>query len=299
MRVGERSGKQVVCHYDFVNSTSTGTLFLPEHAAVNRLGLNERFAVTKVHHINCGTLHVPPYGTATCHCLLLEDHRGLALIDAGIGLLDVQNPVERLGQELIDLAGFQFNEPDTAVRQIERLGLSTGDVRHIVLTHCDPDHAGGLADFPRARVHVSEEEHAELKRGHWRYVSRQFAHGPDWTTYGPSTQRWFGLEARRVGLGFESDVYLIPLFGHTRGHCGVAVQQGERWALHVGDAYYLRDELATDAHPVSTLASMRADDDSLRIASIEQLRRLVRDHSDEIDLFGYHDANELASSAVC
>ena len=69
-------------------------------------------------------------------------------------------------------------------------------------------------------------------------------------------------------LGFASQVLLIPLFGHTLGHCGVAVQQGERWLLHVGDAYYLRDELSEDLHPVSAFAAQCADDDSDRRVSL-------------------------------
>ena len=234
--------------------------------------------MTTVHHINCGSLHAPPYPKVVCHCLLLEDRNGLALVDTGIGLLDVRRPVERLGQPLIDMAGFQFHEADTAVRQVEALGFRPGDVTHVVLTHGDPDHAGGLADFPQARVHLSEEEHASVAKGHFRYVPVQFAHGPRWETYPRSTRQWFGLEARPVDLGFESEVLLIPLFGHTLGHCGVAIRQGDRWVLHVGDAYYLRVELTTDDHPVSPLTAQRADDDARRRASLEQLRRLARDH---------------------
>lgn len=249
--------------------------------------------MTTIHHINCGTLAVPDYPTVVCHCLLLEDRGRLALVDTGIGLLDVQNPVERLGQALIDAAGFQFNELDTAVRRIEALGFQAADVGHIVVTHLDPDHAGGLADFPHAQVHVSVEEHTHAMSGHWRYVPSQFTHEPDWKTYGPSTRLWFGLEARPVDLGFDAEVLLIPLFGHTLGHCGIAVEQGNRWLLHVGDAYYLRVELTEDDHPVSQLAAARADDDAQRRASLEHLRRLVRDHSVEIDLFGYHDLTEL------
>lgn len=249
--------------------------------------------MTKIHHINCGTLLVPPYPTVPCHCLLLEDARGLALVDTGIGLLDVRNPDERLGRPLIDAAGFQFHERDTAARRIEALGHRAGAVGHVILTHGDPDHAGGLADFPGAVVHVSTEEHARVASGHGRYALPQFAHGPAWKTYPPSDRRWFGLEARPVDVGFASEVLLIPLFGHTLGHCGVAVRRGERWALHVGDAYYLRVELETDDHPVSLLAAARADDDALRRASLGQLRRLARDHGDEIDLFGYHDGSEF------
>lgn len=249
--------------------------------------------MTTIHHINCGTLLVPTYSTVVCHCLLLQDGDQLALVDAGIGLRDVRDPLERLGQPLIDMAGFQFHESDTAVRRIEALGLSPSNVRHIVLTHADPDHAGGLADFPAARVHVSKEELAHLSNGHRRYVPAQFAHGPDCKAHGRSTREWFGLEARPIELGFSSEAILIPLFGHTLGHCGVAVQQGNRWLLHVGDAYYLRAELETDDHPVSAVAAQRADDDAQRRASLELLRRLVRDHGGEVALVGYHDLTEL------
>jgi glyoxylase-like metal-dependent hydrolase (beta-lactamase superfamily II) len=233
-------------------------------------------AMTTIHHINCGSMQVPPNPRAICHCLLLEDKNGLALVDTGIGLQDVRRPVERLGQQLIDMVGFQFNEADTAVRQVERLGFRAGDVTHVVLTHCDPDHTGGLADFPEVPVHLSEEEHANVTRGHFRYLPVHFAHGPKWKLYPRSTRRWFGLEARPVDLGFESEVLLIPLFGHTLGHCGVAIRQGDRWVLHVGDAYYLRVELTTDDHPSSQLTAQRAVDDAQRRASLEDVRRLAR-----------------------
>jgi glyoxylase-like metal-dependent hydrolase (beta-lactamase superfamily II) len=142
-------------------------------------------------------------------------------------------------------------------------------------------------------VHVAEEEHASVRRGHFRYLPLQFAHGPVWKTYPTATRRWFGLEARSVGLGFGSEVLLVPLFGHTLGHCGVAVRLGDRWVLHASDAYYLRVELTTDDHPVSVLAAQRADDDGQRKASLEHLRWLAREHRDEIDLFCYHDPSEF------
>ncbi len=249
--------------------------------------------MTIIHHINCGTLFVPSYPTVVCHCLLLQEGKHLALVDTGIGLQDVYKPVERLGQPLIEMAGFQFNESDTAVRRIESLGFAPDDVRHIVLTHGDPDHAGGLADFPNAQVHISAEELTHIASGHWRYVPTQFAHVPFWKTCGPSTRKWFGFEARPIEVELSSEVLLIPLFGHTLGHCGVAVQQDCRWLLHVGDAYYLRAELTMDDHPVSAIATQRADDDAQRRASLERLRHLVRDHGDEVDLIGYHDLTEL------
>jgi len=43
-------------------------------------------------------------------------------------------------------------------RRSGTLGFDPADVRDIVLTHLDLDHAGGLIDFPWARVHVYAEE---------------------------------------------------------------------------------------------------------------------------------------------
>ena len=78
----------------------------------------------------------------------------------------------------------------------------------------------------------------------------------------------------------------------------MAVRHEDRWLLHVGDAYYLRAELAADDHPVSALATLRADDDALRRASLTQLRRLARDHSAEIEMVGYHDFTEFPPGAI-
>lgn len=247
----------------------------------------------KVHHWNCGLLHAPPSPRASCHCLLLEDRGRLTLIDTGIGLQDIARPQERIGQPAIEAAGFQFQDALTAARQVEELGFRASDVTDIVLTHADPDHAGGLADFPQATVHVSAEEFAQLGTNP-RYSPAQFAHSPRWATYPKSDTRWFELEGRPLSLDIE--VLLVPLFGHTRGHCGVAVRQGSDWILHVGDAYYLRVELTTDDHPVSTLATLRADDNELRHQSLSQLRRLHADHGREVRMFGYHDFSEFPAA---
>ena len=79
---------------------------------------------------------------------------------------------------------------------MEGLGFAVGDVTDIVLTRGDPDHAGGLADFPHAFVHVLAEEQARLDTGDERYSAAQFVQGPRWVVHGKSVVGWMGLEAR-------------------------------------------------------------------------------------------------------
>src|SRR3546814_18547913 len=52
----------------------------------------------------------------------------------------------------------KLNLAETALAQIQALGFAASDVHNIVLTHLDFDHAGALADFPDATVHLHAPE---------------------------------------------------------------------------------------------------------------------------------------------
>lgn len=250
--------------------------------------------MVKIHHINCGTLQRDPDGLKVlCHCLLLEDINGLALVDTGIGVQDILNPLERIGEAIINQAGFNFNRMDTAVSKLNQSGFSEHDVKHCIVSHLDPDHIGGLADFPQATVHVSAIELQIFREGNPRYRPQQLAHGPLFKVYPDFDENWFGLAAKRTDLNFESAVYLVFLPGHTSGHCGIAIQQKDKWLLYVGDAYYLRAELFITDHPVDELAALMAMDNKLRIESLKKLRILAQKYGEEIEIFGYHDPSEL------
>jgi glyoxylase-like metal-dependent hydrolase (beta-lactamase superfamily II) len=247
----------------------------------------------KVYHLSCGTLQRSGNPKAICHCLLLEENNELVLIDTGIGMEDVANPEMRIGKELIELAGFKFNAEDTAVSQIRKLGFDPSMVKHIIMSHLDPDHGGGLADFRDAIVHVSEEEYNAFRAGNPRYLSVQLKHDPQIRTYCRSSETWLGLEARRVRVNLSSEVFLIPLFGHTAGHCGVAINLPDERLFYTADAYYLRDELLIKDHPVSELARINAEDDIQRMNSLDKIITLRRRFPDRLTIFGYHDVREM------
>lgn len=247
-----------------------------------------------VYHLNCLEIE-SPFGTAVGHCLLLEEGENLVLIDAGIGLAETQAPEEKLGRELIESTGFILDEARTAVRQIEQRGLDPRQVTHIVCSHLDPDHIGGLADFPQATVHVAREEYDSFQRGHERYLPQQLAHQPAMRCYATDDSEWLGLPARKLDLGLDTELFLIPLFGHTIGHCGIAFPHENRWIFYVGDAYYMRAELTEPDHPVDQLATIRAVDNQRRKKSLNTLRTLVKKQGDRLDYFGYHDPTEWSA----
>ena len=170
-------------------------------------------------------------------CLLIETNQGLVLVDTGLGLHDYTSPspVVRLFRSALRVP----NDPGlTAVRQLIRLGYQPEAVQHIILTHLHFDHAGGLPDFPHAQVHIHQREYDALRQPRsWMemaYDRSHFAHGPHWVLYERPTDKWQGFDALR--LPFTPEMYLIPLFGHTRGHCGVAIQDENGWLFQCGDA---------------------------------------------------------------
>jgi len=52
----------------------------------------------QIHHLNCVKIVSPVNDNVCGHCLLIQENDKLILVDTGIGLLDIQNPEERIGQ---------------------------------------------------------------------------------------------------------------------------------------------------------------------------------------------------------
>ncbi len=241
-------------------------------------------------------------GRLVCHVLLVELDEGLLLVDTGLGVEDVTDPKRRLGRGWVALTQPKLDVAQTAARQIEALGYSPHDVRHVVLTHLDVDHAGGLGDFPEAMVHVMAAEHeaATLPRTaeeRQRYRPVQWSHSPAWSLYKPEGEPWFGFECVRDLDGVPPEVLLVPLDGHTRGHAAVAVQTDGGWLLHAGDAYFHHSEMDPDRRRCPPLMNLferlvQVDGERMR-ENQERLRQLARENRGEVRVFCAHDAVEL------
>ncbi len=193
--------------------------------------------------------------------------------------------------------GLAGNIEETAANQIQGLGYSLSEVSHIVLTHLHLDHAGGLRDFPDAQVRIFRTEYeARLKpRGFMEraYDPTHWSHEPKWIVHDRANEDWYEFKSLRIMEDLTPEIRLIPLPGHTCGHCGVAIATEKGWLLQCGDA-------AAPIHPYSDIHGL---DQSMHTGSIlpnwlirymrgtnvPKLRELMQNHGNEIEAITAHD----------
>lgn len=243
----------------------------------------------KVHHLNCGSMRLPVY-PLVCHVLLAEADDGLVLVDSGFGTGDCADPRRRLGP-VRRVTRPALSRTETALHQIQELGYRADDVRHIVVTHFDSDHIGGIADFPLARIHTTVAEargavHAPSARERIRYQKAQWSHGPLLVEHNPDGEAWRGFAAAKE---LFDGIVLVSLPGHTRGHACVAVNAGHRWILHAGDAFYHHGTIEGSAVP--TILSRFEN-------SVPFDRKAVRDnHARLVELVGRGEPDLMVVNA--
>jgi glyoxylase-like metal-dependent hydrolase (beta-lactamase superfamily II) len=271
----------------------------------------------RVHHLDCCSMCPFPErlvngrgsllrrGRLVSHCLLVETPRsGLVLVDTGIGRADVAAPNARLGAGFVAMSGIvKPAEAMTAHAQVRALGFDPRDVRHILVTHLDLDHAGGIGDFPEARVHVHAAEYEttrapQTSQKKQQYHPAQFTKVKNWNHYASTGKPFRELPTVRELPGLPPEILAIPLPGHTRGHACIAVDTGPRWLVHAGDAYFSKGTITRHG---GTWGMERFE----RLVAIER-SRLAENHARlgelaraaDVTVFSAHDPDEFDALRV-
>ncbi|HIJ79914.1 MAG: MBL fold metallo-hydrolase [Desulfobulbaceae bacterium] len=169
------------------------------------------------------------YVTVADFAMLLKTPAANILIETGLGnkLTAKQQQIFRLRRE--------WDIP----AELERLGLSRQQIDHVILTHCDFDHAGGITmldgqerlelTFPNALHHMQRDEWEDVCAPNSRAASSYWPINFEGLVPGANLQLADG--DYQVAAGVE----VFKTGGHTRGHQGVRLcSQGET-ALHLGD----------------------------------------------------------------
>ncbi|NIS79804.1 MAG: MBL fold metallo-hydrolase [Anaerolineales bacterium] len=250
-----------------------------------------------IYHLNCGTLRpLFPKAEAIIYCLLVETSQGLVLVDTGFGTYDYSAP-SPLMKFFLKWMGVACVLEETALHQISRLGFRAKDVGHLILTHLHFDHAGGLPDFPHAKVHVYGPEYRAAMDPHglieYAYDASHWAHEPDWVLHEEVNHSFYGLDCIQIMPGVDPEILMVPLTGHTRGHCGVAIRMPDGWLFQCGDAAspFHQDTDLHDRDKSQYCANILPRWFAYRVIGphVPRLRVLVREHGQEVSVISSHD----------
>jgi glyoxylase-like metal-dependent hydrolase (beta-lactamase superfamily II) len=172
-----------------------------------------------------------PKVSIVVNCFALKGADGITLIDAGTG----------------PSWGAAMGHAPAAMAVA---GIAPENVARILITHLHGDHALGLFDgdspfFPNAEIIVPEADFSfygdEANRAHTP-EKKQGAFAITATL-----KRLYAGRIRSVPAGeARPGISLIPLPGHTFGHSGYLIEDGEESLLLWGDALHLSDLQASD-----------------------------------------------------
>ncbi|MCK5646801.1 MAG: hypothetical protein KAH97_08475, partial [Anaerolineales bacterium] len=129
------------------------------------------------------------------------------------------------------------------------------------------------------------------------YDPSHWSHGPDWVVHDDQEMDWYGFKSIPIIESLTPEIRLVPLPGHTRGHCGIAIGTERGWLLQCGDA-------ASPFHPASDLHGLDSRKHLIAVfpgwfvprvigTHVPRLRTLLRDHGDEIEAISAHDSYSL------
>ena len=127
---------------------------------------------------------------------------------------------------------------------LNELGLAPDDITDIFITHLHPDHIGGCinedgsAVFKNANFKIVEKEY-----NFW--ISKEFSadeiNGRDWSSLAQNVLSAYDaqLEVLIKNKDIISGVSTVALPGHTPGHTGFRVDDGNHSMFHMGDIIHV------------------------------------------------------------
>lgn len=157
---------------------------------------------------------------------------------------------------------FAVDGGDTLGERMREVGLDPGKVTDVVISHFHADHLGGLPLVPQARVLVGP--------GNWPEHTGSFTCqlGADFQpTIASYENRPIGGFSRSLPLADDGTIAMVPLLGHTPGHAGVVVLDGDREFVLAGDATFDDDQTLRGAVSGATQEVARARETQAQLAT--------------------------------
>jgi glyoxylase-like metal-dependent hydrolase (beta-lactamase superfamily II) len=114
------------------------------------------------------------------------------------------------------------------MQSLKKAGVSAGDITDVLITHVHGDHVGGLATadgtpaFPKAKVRMSNAE--------WVFMQSQSDLAPLVKTISAQVQTF------EPGTMVAPGITAVAIKGHTPGHMGYEIVNGDDRLLAIGDS---------------------------------------------------------------
>jgi glyoxylase-like metal-dependent hydrolase (beta-lactamase superfamily II) len=126
-----------------------------------------------------------------------------------------------------------IDDSESAVAQIGRMGHAPNDVRLVILSHFDPDHFGGLRDFPDARIVCSWRAWESVRSlGTWGRLKARLL--PEHLPEDMAGRLWLlpdfngppiSVFETSMDLFGDGSLRLVTLPGHAPGQLGAFVRR--------------------------------------------------------------------------
>ena len=178
---------------------------------------------------------------------------------------------------------------------LEAAGYPPATIDTVLCTHLHLDHVGAIKDFPNAELVVAREEFdAFLTQPRFPGYRRQ-----DLVSAGRirivdlKEDPRFGFPGSFDLFG-DSEIVLLDAKGHTRGTLAVAIDDGKRPYIHIGDAAYQSWEYGLAPSGPSRLAKLTAWNESALHETYRVLRE-AENHERRPILVPAHDIDVYAT----
>ena len=177
---------------------------------------------------------------------LIEHNTGLYLVDTGLsreispgGKYNRKAVESVLPKHLAALYHPFVPLGMTVTEQLGARGIKLEDIKAVLITHLDADHAAGLRSLEKAqRIIIPEDE------AYWsvrtKYRMRQARNLWETTDYERLFYRGcqLGPMNRAIDVIGNESIMMVNLPGHTDGQAGVLVRDGNRSVLIAADAAF-------------------------------------------------------------
>ncbi|MGV3524514.1 MAG: MBL fold metallo-hydrolase [Candidatus Sericytochromatia bacterium] len=128
---------------------------------------------------------------------------------------------------------FALPEGESLRERLGEIGVAPAAVKGVLISHFHADHVGGVADVPQAIFYTGP--------GNWpQHLGALTCRLP--AGFEPRVPDYQPLPVGPIPVSFpltqDGRLAVVPLPGHTPGHAGLVVHQGNRHFLMAGDATF-------------------------------------------------------------